>query len=223
MSMKYQTRVNHQIRSPEIRVIGETGDQLGVLPVSEALKMAMSKRLDLVEVSPDARPPVCRIVDFGKYRYEQAKKHRGEAVKHSHSSKLKELKFHVNISEHDYAIKVRHASEFLQKGMRVKVTVNFRGREMAHQEYGQQLMVRALADLNEFGHSDASPRMLGKNLHSILVPGKSKFAKPGVGSGPGSAAVSLVSPAAGGDSAGRSSFGTNIKIDLKPLATGARS
>jgi translation initiation factor IF-3 len=170
--VKNQIRVNHRIRALEVRVIDEKGGQVGILPIATALKTASERGLDLVEIAPEARPPVCRIVDFGKFRYEQAKKHRGDH--HTHASKLKELKFHVNIGEHDYEIKVRHAGEFLQKGMRVKLSLMFRGREAARQDFGMQLIRKAMQDLAEHGHSDAPPRLLGKNLHVVLVPGKAK-------------------------------------------------
>jgi translation initiation factor IF-3 len=200
-------RVNHQIRSPEVRVISDTGSQIGVLSIGEALKMASSRGMDLVEVAPEATPPVCRVVDYGKFRYEQAKKHKGDS-RHSHASKLKELKFHVNISDHDYWIKLRHASDFLQKSMRVKISVNFRGREMAHQEYGKQLMERILKDLAPHGHTDADPRLLGKNLHSILMPGKARPKPPQGGEAP------VHSTATAGSNTSRP-FGAAIKIDLK--------
>lgn len=202
---KNQIRVNHRIRALEVRVIDEKGGQIGVLPIATALKVASERGLDLVEIAPEARPPVCRVVDFGKFRYEQAKKHRGDH--HTHASKLKELKFHVNIGENDYEIKVRHAGEFLQKGMRVKLSLMFRGREAARQDFGMQLIRKAMQDLAEHGHSDAEPRLLGKNLHVILVPGKAKpkgEATPGEGHHP-QKAPDAPKP-----------FGTGIKIDLKP-------
>ncbi len=209
---KNQIRVNHRIRAPEVRVIDDQGNQVGVLPIASALKAASERGLDLVEVAPEARPPVCRIIDFGKYRYEQAKKTRGDA-KASHANKLKELKFHVNISEHDYEVKVRHASGFLQKSMRVKVSLFFRGREMQHQEFGMQLIRRIMQDLSEYGHSDSEPKLLGKNLHVLLVPGKAK-PKPGSNeSAPSGAQRSSGNASPSGD--GPKPFGTSIKIDLK--------
>lgn len=214
---KNQTRVNQRIRAPEVRVIGADGNQVGVMPVANALKLAIQQGLDLVEVSPDARPPVCRIVDFGKYRYEQAKKHKGD--RNVSASKLKELKFHVNISENDYQIKIRHASEFLQKNMRVKASLFFRGREMQHQQFGLELMKRIINDLAEVGHTDVAPKLLGKNLHVILVPGK---AKPKTSAPTGSSSGSNHGPNHGNGSGNSNppssssqSFGNTIKIDLK--------
>ncbi len=213
-SYKNQIRVNHRIRATEVRVIAENGTQTGVMSIGSALKMAHERGLDLVEVASDAKPPVCRVVDFGKYRYELAKKHKHDG-KHAHASKLKELKFHVNIGEHDYSIKLKHATGFLQKGMRVKMSLFFRGREMAHQAYGIQLMNRIMNDMVEHGHSDAPPRLLGKNLHVILVPGKAKSKmvvdEPKAPSAAPSARVAT-------DASARS-FGTPIKIELK--TTGA--
>jgi len=206
---KNQIRVNQRIRATEVRVIGPTGDQVGVMPVANALKLAVQQGLDLVEVSPEARPPVCRIIDFGKFRYEQAKKHKGEGK--TSASKLKELKFHINISENDYSIKVRHASEFLQKNMRVKASLFFRGREMQHQEYGLQLIRRVIQDLGPFGHTDTPPRLLGKNLHVILVPGK---AKPKVSTDNPPAHTHSNNNTAPSSSSSQNSSNT-IKIDLK--------
>lgn len=170
---KNQLRVNHRIRAAEVRVIGIHGHQVGIMSVGNAIKLASEQNLDLVEIAPDATPPVCRIVDFGKFRYEQAKKSKGDS-KHSHATKLKELKFHVNIGEHDYQIKLRHAEEFLKKGMRVKMLVAFRGREIQHQEFGKELIQRIIEDMASCSHTDSEPRLLGKNLHIILVPGKAK-------------------------------------------------
>lgn len=214
-SFRNQIRVNHRIRATEVRVIGDTGTQIGVMPVSNALKLASEQGLDLVEISPEAKPPVCRIVDFGKFRYEQAKKHKGDH-RNSHASKLKELKFHVNISDHDYNIKLRHGLEFLQKGMRVKMSLYFRGREMQHQEYGIQLMKRILQDVSIHGHTDSEPRLLGKNLHMILVPGKAKPRNL-----PTDAPHAAHPAPAHASSDPTKAFGTTIKIDLKPASSGS--
>lgn len=212
---KSQVRVNHRIRATEVRLIGDHGSQLGVLPISQALKLATEQGLDLVEVAPEAKPPVCRIVDYGKFRYEQAKKHKGD-VRHSHAGKVKELKFHVNIGAHDYMIKLRHATEFLEKGMRVKMSLYFRGREMQHQELGVQLMNRVVQELAPHGHTDVMPRLIGKNLHVILVPGKAKpkFTTTGGAPAAGATTASISSSSAETPRP----FGTNIKIDLKPAS-----
>ncbi len=215
-SFRNQTRINQRIRAPEVRVIADDGGQVGVMTTGNALKLAAEKGLDLVEVAPEARPPVCRIVDYGKYRYEQAKKHKGDS-KHSHASKLKELKFHVNIGEHDYSIKLRHATDFLQKGMRVKMSLYFRGREMQHQEFGMQLMKRILQDIAALGHTDSPPRLLGKNLHMVLIPGKAK-AKPAPGEVHANTVSQPAAAAAPGQHAPPQPFGNTIRIELKTPA-----
>lgn len=161
-------RVNHRIRAREVRVInGATNEQLGVMRLQDALRKAEEMALDLVEVAPNADPPVCRIVDFGKYRYEQAKQ---EKDKKSHASKLKEVKFRVNIDQHDYMTKIRHAEEFLDKGNKVKVQLQFRGREMAHQDLGMAVVKRVKDDLATMGHVDMEPRLIGRTINMTMSP-----------------------------------------------------
>jgi translation initiation factor IF-3 len=161
-------RVNHRIRAREVRVInGATNEQLGVMRLQDALRKAEEMSLDLVEVAPNADPPVCRIVDFGKYRYEQAKQ---EKDKKSHASKLKEVKFRVNIDQHDYMTKIRHAEEFLDKGNKVKVQLQFRGREMAHQDLGMAVVKRVKEDLATMGHVDMEPRLIGRTINMTMSP-----------------------------------------------------
>jgi translation initiation factor IF-3 len=161
-------RVNHRIRAREVRVInGATSEQLGVMKLPDALRKAEEMGLDLVEVAPNANPPVCRIVNFGKYRYELAKQ---EKDKKSHAGKVKEVKFRVNIDNHDYLTKIRHAEEFLDKGNKVKLRLKFRGREMAHTEIGFKVISDALAELNGMGHPDSEPKLLGKQINVMLTP-----------------------------------------------------
>jgi translation initiation factor IF-3 len=163
-----QTRVNHRIRAREVRVInGATNEQLGVLRLQDALRKAEEMGLDLVEVAPNADPPVCRIVDFGKYRYEQAKQ---DKDKKSHAGKLKEVKFRVNIDQHDYMTKIRHAEEFLDKGNKVKVQLQFRGREMAHQDLGMAVVHRVKDDLATMAHVDMEPRLIGRTINMTMSP-----------------------------------------------------
>lgn len=152
-----------------MRAIDADGNQLGVIALNEALRRAQQSGLDLVEIAPNAQPPVCRIMDLGKFRYEQARKER-EARKHQHATKVKELKFHANIGDNDYSIKLRHIREFLQENIRVKVSLFFRGREMAHQEIGKNLMQRLLADCADVGHAEMEPKMVGRGLHMMLAP-----------------------------------------------------
>src|SRR5690606_13516670 len=133
-----------RIRAREVRLIGPDGKQIGILPTPDALKLARQHGLDLVEISPTAKPPVCRILDFGKYMYEESKK---KKESHSHTTKIKEVKFRVRIEQHDYMTKLRHAEEFLFMGNKVKITLQFRGREMEHTGLGMDVVRRAIADL----------------------------------------------------------------------------
>ncbi|MDQ2868147.1 MAG: translation initiation factor IF-3 [Verrucomicrobiota bacterium] len=148
-------------------IIGSTGEQLGVLKLSDALRKAQSLGMDLIEVAPTANPPVCKIVDFGKYRYDLAKQ---EKDKRSSGTKLKEIKFRVNIDEHDYMTKIRHGEEFLDKGNKVRVQLQFRGREMAHQEFGMQLMAKVKEDLSGMSQIEMEPKLAGRNISMTLSP-----------------------------------------------------
>ena len=162
-----QIRVNGRIRAREVRVIvASTGQQLGVLKLSDAIRHAQNLGLDLVEVAPTANPPVCRIVDYGKFKYE-ASKHDKE--KKNTGSKLKEIKFRVNIDDHDYETKMRHAEEFLDKGNKVRVHLQFRGREMAHQELGMELMLKIKGDLVTMANVEMEPKLLGKSVTMTLA------------------------------------------------------
>src|SRR3954468_18632763 len=163
-----QIRVNNRIRAREVRVIiGSTGQQLGVMKLSDALRHAQGMGLDLVEVAAQANPPVCRIVDYGKFKYEVAKH---DKEKKNAGSKLKEIKFRVNIDDHDYETKLRHAEEFLDKGNKVRVQLQFRGREMAHQELGRQLMERVKIDLQTMANVEQEPKQQGRNVTMTLAP-----------------------------------------------------
>ena len=143
-------RINRDITSPRLRVVGGKGEQLGILTLDEAFARAAEERLDLVEVAPEADPPVVRMMDFGKFRYNQ-QKHEAAARKRQHVVKLKEVKFHVKIAPHDYQVKVRHAEEFLQKGDKVKLVVTFRGREVDHTDLGLRILDNAVRDLGHVG------------------------------------------------------------------------
>jgi translation initiation factor IF-3 len=168
-------RINDQIRrgTREIRLIAADGKQVGIVPVDQALEEAESRDLDLVEVAPQAQPPVCRIMDYGKYRYEQTKRER-EARHHSHQTKTKEVKFRPNISEHDYETKKRHVVEFLQEGDRVKVSCFYRGREAAHAELGVQLVERLIEEVAEFGAVEMPGKRVGPAYSTVLGPRKSQ-------------------------------------------------
>jgi translation initiation factor IF-3 len=163
------TRVNGKIRAREVRVIDSDKKQLGVLSLGEAITLARSRGVDLVEIAPNATPPVCRLVDFGKYRYEQAKQEK-EARKHQHANKVKEVQLSPNIDPHDFAVKLQHAVNFLCDDMKVKITLRFRGREMAHKELGFQQVERFISNLTLFGHPDAPPKLIGKGLNVMLSP-----------------------------------------------------
>src|SRR5215469_12833286 len=167
-NLQPQIRVNGRIRAREVRVIlGSTGEQLGVLRLTDALRKAQSLGLDLVEIAPTANPPVCKIVDFGKFRYDISKHSKD---KKPASSRLKEIKFRVNIDEHDYLTKVRHAEEFLDRGNKVRVQLQFRGREMAHQELGTQLVGKVRDDLSSMSQVETEPKIAGRNITMTLAP-----------------------------------------------------
>jgi len=148
--------------------MGSSGEQLGVLKLSDALRKAQGLGLDLVEIAPTANPPVCKIVDFGKYRYDLAKQEKDR--KSSAAAKLKEIKFRVNIDEHDYLTKIRHGEEFLDRGNKVRVQLQFRGREMAHQEFGMQLMAKVKTDLSGMSQVEMEPKLAGRNITMTLSP-----------------------------------------------------
>jgi len=149
-------------------IIASTGQQLGVLKIQDALRAAQQLGLDLVEVATTANPPVCRIVNFGKFKYELAKADKDK--KHNVGGKVKEVKFRVNIGTHDYETKMRHAEEFLDKSNKVRVLLQFRGREMAHKELGMQLMQRIKKDLELMAHPEMEPKLVGKNVTMTLTP-----------------------------------------------------
>jgi translation initiation factor IF-3 len=169
------TRINELIRVPEVRLIGADGSQVGVVSSSEALKIARAAGLDLVEVSPNAKPPVCRVMDFGKFRFEQTKKAKASKAK-QHVVKVKEIKLHPKTASNDYNYRMKQAADFLARGYKVKVTMFFRGREMAHQEYGKRLLDQAKIDLEEFGDIELESKMEGNNMTSIFAPKKSVVA-----------------------------------------------
>ena len=163
---------------PEIRVVEADGNQLGVMPTHEALRLAREQGLDLVEVSPTSRPPVCRIMDFGKYKYEQSKKTK-QSKKKQHTFQVKEVKFRPKTEEHDYQFKKRHAEEFLEKHYKVKVTLMFRGRELDHKELGYRMLDRLTKDLAHIGVVERSPEFEGRLMVMYFSPLSTKApAKP---------------------------------------------
>ncbi len=162
-------RINQQIRVPEVRVIGPEGEQIGVLKTSEAIRQAMEQGYDVVEVAPNAEPPVCRIMDYGKFKYEQSKKeHRSR--QHQKSTQVKEIKFRPRTDKHDLETKIRQIRGFLEEGNKTKVTVMFRGREMANQELGWTAIKKVVEELKGHGTLETSPRMEGRNLSMVVAP-----------------------------------------------------
>jgi translation initiation factor IF-3 len=162
-------RVNGKIRAREVRVIGTDGKQLGVLALGDALNMARAASVDLVEIAPNATPPVCRLVDFGKYRYEQAKRDK-ESKKHQHANKVKEIQLSPKIDPHDLGVKIEHAIDFLCEDMKVKIALKFRGREMAHTEYGFQVINKFLEVVAPFGHPDFQAKLIGRGINVMISP-----------------------------------------------------
>lgn len=163
-------RINRRIRAPELRVIDPEGEQLGILSLDDALERAETYGLDLVEVAPQAKPPVCRIMDFGKYKYQQ-KKRSAESKKKSSRVELKEVKFRPKTDSHDIETKLRHARRFLEARNRVKFTVMFRGRELAHPEIPRDMLYECAKALADVADMEQSPRMEGRNMTMLLTPG----------------------------------------------------
>jgi translation initiation factor IF-3 len=162
-------RVNGKIRAREVRVIGVDGKQLGIISLNDAINLARQNGVDLVEIAASATPPVCRLVDFGKYRYEQAKKEK-DSKKHQHASTVKEVQLSPRIDPHDLGIKVTHAVDFLCEDMKVKVALKFRGREMAHTEVGFQVINKFLGEIAPFGNPDFPPKLIGRGINVMVSP-----------------------------------------------------
>ena len=154
---------------PEVRLVAANGDQLGIVSTYDAQLKAREAGLDLVEISPTSRPPVCRIMDYGKFLYEQSKKEK-QNKRSASATKVKEIQLHPSVGDHDYEVKMRHLKEFLEDGFRVKVSLFFRGRENAHKELGFVLMNRVLADTKEIGIVEQAPKLLGKNILMVVMP-----------------------------------------------------
>jgi translation initiation factor IF-3 len=168
-SIAKRINVNRKIRAKEVRLIDADGKQVGVVPISEALGIAESRSLDLVEVAPTSSPPVCRIMDYGRYKYQQSKKLQ-EAKKRQSTFQVKEIKVRPRTGEHDLQVKLRHIKRFIDDGDKVKVTVMFRGREMAHIELGMTMMQRVAEDTSEFAVVEQEPKREGRIMVMILAP-----------------------------------------------------
>jgi translation initiation factor IF-3 len=169
--------VNERIRVPQVRLISETGDQVGVIPTEQALRYAQERDLDLVEVAADARPPVCRVLDYSKYKYEQDQKAKA-ARKHQQQVTIREMKLRPKIATHDYETKRGHVRRFLDNGDKVKVTIMFRGRETTHPERGEQLLMRLAEDVEDLGTIEQRPSLDGRNMTMVMNPLKGKERKP---------------------------------------------
>ncbi|HHS49862.1 MAG TPA: translation initiation factor IF-3 [candidate division Zixibacteria bacterium] len=177
MSQKQNTseRVNDQIRVPQVRLVDEDGTLIGVIPINQARIMAREKGLDLVEVQPNARPPVCRIMDYGKFKYDKTKKARAGRKKQQ-TQALKEMRFSAKISEHDYGYKMKHIREFLLNKDKVKVAIRFRGREITHLEMGDELMAKLMRDVDDIARVEQSSKLEGKQMIMMLAPDPKKIA-----------------------------------------------
>src|SRR5262245_27535895 len=163
------TRINERIRVSEVRLVGEDGKQVGVVPTEQALEMARERDLDLVEVAPDARPPVARLLDYSKYKYEQEQKAKA-GRKHQQQVNVREIKLRPKIASHDYETKKGHVERFLARNDKVKVTIMFRGREQAHPERGRALLQRLYDDVAEMATIEQEPEQEGRNMHMLLAP-----------------------------------------------------
>ena len=205
------TRINERIRVPEVRVIGDDGTQIGVMRTDEALRYAQERDLDLVEVAPEARPPVCRVLDYSKYKYEQSQKQKA-ARKHQQQITIREIKFRPKIAEQDYATKKRHVERFLKHKDKVKITIMFRGREVTHPERGQMILDRLAEELTDLAIIEQRPNLDGRNMTMLLGPSKAVLAgtlgttdgengaEPSAEAGArGQASVATAEPVAGDD------------------------
>ncbi len=166
---KQRVRVNEQIRVPEVRLIGVDGNQVGVMPIKEALALAEEAHLDLVEIAPQASPPVCRVMDYGKFKYQQSKKQQ-EARRRQTTIQVKEIKVRPKIEEHDMGFKLKNSRRFLAEGDKVKISVIFRGREIAHPDRGYKILAQMAEALADVGGVEQAPRLEGRNLSMIVTP-----------------------------------------------------
>ncbi len=162
-------RINEEIRVREVRLVSDDGEQLGIVSVRDALAIALEKGLDLVEVAPSAQPPVCRLMDYGKFKFEQNKREK-EARKKQHVISIKEVKMRPNIEEHDFHVKAKNARKFLSGGDKVKLTIMFRGREITHPELGEKLSVKFVNELSDISSVEKLPKVEGRNMVTVLMP-----------------------------------------------------
>jgi len=172
-----EARINDRIRVPEVRLVGPNGEQVGIVRIEDALRLAVEADLDLVEVAPQARPPVCKLMDYGKYKYESAQKAR-ESRRNQQLTVIKEQKLRPKIDPHDYETKKNHVVRFLEHGHKVKVTIMFRGREQSRPELGFRLLQRLAEDVNELGFVESSAKQDGRNMIMVLAPHKTSKTRP---------------------------------------------
>ncbi len=166
-------KINEEIRAAQVRLVGPEGEQLGLMSSSEALDVAYQKNLDLVLIAPKAEPPVCKVMDYGKYKFELAKRDK-EARKNQKTINIKELRISASIDEHDFETKLNHAKKFLKDGDKVKVSIRFRGREIAHSALGAKNLERFRDALSEYGTADKAPKLEGRSMHILIAPGAKK-------------------------------------------------
>lgn len=176
IAQKDNVKVNEEIRASQVRVIDVDGSQLGVYTVKDALKVAAERGQDLIEIAPQAKPPVCKIIDYGKFRYEQQKREKLQR-KNQTVSVLKEIRLHPNTDVHDFEFKAKHAINFLEEGNKVKVSVMFKGREMAYTEQGEELLNKFIEKVEDIAKIESPIKMEGRNMNVILVPSKNKTKK----------------------------------------------
>jgi translation initiation factor IF-3 len=172
-----EPRINDRIRVPEVRLVGPNGEQVGIVAIGDALRLAQEADLDLVEVAPDARPPVCKLMDYGKWKYENAQKAR-EARRNQSHTVIKEMKLRPKIDPHDYATKKGHVERFLKAGDKVKITIMFRGREQSRPELGFRLLQRLAGDVEELGIVEAAPKQDGRNMIMVMAPHRGAQPQP---------------------------------------------
>jgi len=166
-------QINEEITDKEVRMIDEDGTQLGIMTSQEAFRIAVEKELDLVKIAPTSNPPVCKIMDYGKYRFEQAKREK-EARRHQHIVEVKEIRMSPSIGINDFNVKLNHGQKFLKEGDRLKVTIRFRGREMAHTDIGEKLLKKFAEECGEFGTVDKNPKLEGRHMSMFLTPKQTK-------------------------------------------------
>ena len=171
VEIKKFIRINEKIRVPEVRLIGPESNQLGIVSIEKAMELASQYALDLVEVAPQANPPVCRVMDFSKFKYDQEKKER-EAKKHQRQSRMKEIRLHPNIDEHDYQVKLKQAMGFLKKKDRVKIDLFFKGRQIEHMDLGRKILDRFIIDTQSEGQIEKDPALEGRVMTFVLAPKK---------------------------------------------------